>query len=760
LTSFLAAHLCFWVIPSVFRTWNAKTIDRLFVFRSASARFQPLYDSRIVHIDLNNTSLRELESAYVNRSHFAQGIRNLAKMGVSAQLYDFIFAAPLNEERDKALIAATAEAGNAYYGLAFELIREQPSTRKAAAGTSNFPYLDRTKWSVAVEGSPSQFYLGINPFPTFEGLAGAAKGLGSLSVEFDQDGVLRRVPLLVRYGGAFYPILPFRVICDYLGVSPDKITVKPGRHIVLQGAKKRVGDIAIPIDRHGNMIVNYIGPWERMDHYNFSDIFLASRDPEELEIWKEELEGKIAVVSDVSTGSTDIGPVPTDAKFPLSGLHANVMNNILTGDFLRELTGREMFLVEALLLLAMTGLALRVSSSLFFIGTMGLTVGYVLIAILGFLYGQVILNMIRPVLMLGFATISIAILRYINEEKEKMRSLRQRDFIRDTFGRYLSNEVVEELLGTPHGLEMTGESREITFLVSDLRGFTSLAGRLAPHDVLEFLNRYFERMIDIIAGYQGTVDELQGDGILAFFGAPLAAEDDAERAVACAIAMQNAMVKINEDQQRHGLPELAMGIGINTGTVIVGNIGSEKKAKYGAVGDAINTAFRIESATVGGQILISRNTYDRLRSAVRIRGTQEVSFKGIEHPLMLYDVAAIEGRYRLSVVERAQEELTELESPLPITCFSLIGKKASETALGGYIKSLSGSAAEVSIEGDVELYSNIKILLPPQNEIGVSAVYAKVVFKEQGHPTPSATRARLEFTTIPEDAREFLAKQC
>jgi adenylate cyclase len=147
---------------------------------------------------------------------------------------------------------------------------------------------------------------------------------------------------------------------------------------------------------------------------------------------------------------------------------------------------------------------------------------------------------------------------------------------------------------------MGGEVRQITLLVSDLRGFTSLAARWSPREVLPILNRYFARMIDVITRYSGTVDELMGDGMLVFFGAPFPASDDTERAVACAIEMQQALAALNVEQSAQHLPKLAMGIGINTGEVIVGNIGSLQRSKYGAVGSAINTTYRIESHTIGG----------------------------------------------------------------------------------------------------------------------------------------------------------------
>jgi adenylate cyclase len=274
------------------------------------------------------------------------------------------------------------------------------------------------------------------------------------------------------------------------------------------------------------MIVNYVGPWGRMDHYNFADILRASDDRDELEIWAEELKGKIVIISDVSTGSTDIGPVPTDSNFPLSGVHANVIHNILNESFLKELSGRQMLLIEAVLLAALFLLSLRFSSLAFSFGTVFLAAAYIVAVMVSFFYGQVILNIVRPLLIIGFAMIAIVVYRFIMEEKEKMESLRQRDFVRHTFGRYLSSEVVEELLDSPTGLKMSGENREVTFLVSDLRGFTALTSSLSPQQVIEIINRYFEYMVDVIARYQGTVNEFMGDGILAFFGAPLYAHDD------------------------------------------------------------------------------------------------------------------------------------------------------------------------------------------------------------------------------------------
>jgi len=220
-------------------------------------------------------------------------------------------------------------------------------------------------------------------------------------------------------------------------------------------------------------------------------------------------------------------------------------------------------------------------------------------------------------------------------------------------------------------------------------------------------------MIDVITRYHGTVDEFQGDGILAFFGAPLAAEDDPERAVACAIAMQNAMAEVNAEQRRLGLPALAMGIGLNMGAVIVGNTGSEQRTKYGAMGSAINTAYRIESYTVSGQILISPALYARVQDVVSVQGTIEVQFKGVEQPLTLYDVCEMMGPYEVALQARPQEELTPLSAPLALTCYPMHGKAVSAVALAGQMTAVGLASARVVLDGEVAVHDNLKVLLEP-----------------------------------------------
>ncbi len=336
--------------------------------------------------------------------------------------------------------------------------------------------------------------------------------------------------------------------------------------------------------------------------------------------------------------------------------------------------------------------------------------------------------------------------------------LKQRDFIRDTFGRYISQDVVDNLLSSPDRLKLGGELREVTFLVSDLRGFTALSSRMEPDKVIQILNRFLAPMVDIITRHQGTVDEFQGDGILAFFGAPLAAQDDPQRAVACAVEMQNALVGINAELTQQGLPELHMGIAVNTGEVIVGNIGSEKRTKYGALGTPINTAYRIESYTLSGQVLISSSTYDRVKGVVRVGDSQEIQFKGLDNPIQIYDIEGLDGDYICSMPKKAPEHFLSLTPPLPLECFVLKGKTISKKAISGRIEKLSENRAQGTLDDKVERNMNLMVRITPETAGELYEVYAKVMEADSISGNGS-TRFLLNFTSLPDDAKAFLQER-
>ncbi|MCZ6676086.1 MAG: adenylate/guanylate cyclase domain-containing protein [Candidatus Poribacteria bacterium] len=334
-------------------------------------------------------------------------------------------------------------------------------------------------------------------------------------------------------------------------------------------------------------------------------------------------------------------------------------------------------------------------------------------------------------------------LEKLNEELED-RVEQRTEFIRRTFGRYLTDEVVENLLESPEGLEFGGGKRKVTILMSDLRGFSPLAEGLPPEKVVLLLNTYLGTMTDVILKYEGTIDEFIGDAILVLFGAPMKKADDAERAVACAVEMQLAMEQVNAQNRQNGLPEIEMGIGINTGEVVVGNIGSQKRAKYGVVGSHVNLTARIESYTVGGQILISEGTFNETQSLVKFNQQMEVEPKGVKTPITIYEVGGVGGKYNLFLPE-GKDELRPLPEESPIRYTILEEKFADRTVFTGSLVSLSAKEAEVRTEHPVPFLSNLKITLVDANGEEIPGdLYGKVMES----PADNPTHFYLRFTSV------------
>jgi adenylate cyclase len=225
---------------------------------------------------------------------------------------------------------------------------------------------------------------------------------------------------------------------------------------------------------------------------------------------------------------------------------------------------------------------------------------------------------------------------YDREQLYRDQLERNERFIRATFGRYLSDDIVTEILERPEGLELGGDMREVTIMMSDIRGFTTLSEQLPPDRVVSMLNRYLGAMTDIIMEYGGTIDEFLGDAILAVFGAPRRHDDDPDRAARCALAMQAAMEEINTANRADALPELQMGLALNTGSVIAGNIGSERRSKYGFVGHAMNVTSRIEDVAGRGEILIADSTRKALGAAYCYGDSREVQAPGIDELLTVH----------------------------------------------------------------------------------------------------------------------------
>jgi len=350
-------------------------------------------------------------------------------------------------------------------------------------------------------------------------------------------------------------------------------------------------------------------------------------------------------------------------------------------------------------------------------------------------------------------------LRQANErvEKQKRKLEIRNSFIKKTFGRYLSDDIVESILETPEGLKLGGEKRIVTILMSDLRGFTSIGENLKAEEVLLILNNYLEKMTEIIFKYEGTIDEIIGDAILVIFGAPFSKSDDAQRAIACALEMQLAMNEVNANNKEMNFPELSMGIGINTGEVIVGNIGSSRRAKYGVLGTNVNLTSRIESYTLGGQILISEQTKNACSDKLRIDKELRVTPKGLKKTITIYEIGGIIGEREIFLPKKTDIEFKTFQNPLKIIFSIIEGKDSGYKEYEGKIIAIFNQIFLISSNFIPVHLSNVKIALFDQNNVKIcNEIYGKL---DDGS-IPTKQGAFVTHTTyIPSDIEDWICTE-
>ena len=291
--------------------------------------------------------------------------------------------------------------------------------------------------------------------------------------------------------------------------------------------------------------------------------------------------------------------------------------------------------------------------------------------------------------------------------------------------RYTSPDIADFALTTAEGQKSGGQTKNVTILMSDLRGFTALSSRLGAENLINVLNRYFESMVAVIQKYGGTVIEFLGDGIFTVFGAPKDLPDHALCAVKCAVEMQLAMKDVNDWNMQNGYPELEMGIGINTGDVVVGNIGSEKKMKYGCMGSAVNITGRLESLTVGGQIFVTDNTARNINEELSVVSEGSFLPKGAPGELKYFEICGVGDlmAYHPDSVIVWEEQTEDNEYQF----FVLEDKKVGVAALSGRIVRISEDRKYALLASDAELTVRQNIMLRKGDE----CIYAKVMSKEQ-----------------------------
>ncbi len=341
--------------------------------------------------------------------------------------------------------------------------------------------------------------------------------------------------------------------------------------------------------------------------------------------------------------------------------------------------------------------------------------------------------------------------------KESRERLRLVQVIRETFGRYLSKKVVDEILESPEGQQIGGRRETVTVLMSDLRGFTGLAADQDPQHIVGLLNRYLSRMSEVIVSYDGVIDEFIGDAILAIFGVPERRPDDAARSVACAIEMQQALETLNQEFAREGLPALEMGIGINTGDVIVGNIGSDLRMKYGIIGPTVNIVSRIEALTVGGQILIGEPTYAVVEDVVDVLPPETAMMKGLSQPVAVYPVTGIREPFNRVLPPPAGNN-GWVPLVLPVRCRAVRGKRIDDTAVDGETLRISGHEWVIRLDAasDITARDDIMMqLLFCAEAHCFGDIYAKILSVEEA-PDRRTAQLTVHITAIPAKDRKVL----
>ena len=485
--------------------------------------------------------------------------------------------------------------------------------------------------------------------PPFDELARASRALGHNLVALDPDGPVRRAVPFVRGQGRFIPSLPVAATLIAGGIPASSVTTS--------GPALQVGTRTVPLidqelasydsGRHPSlrMLIRY--PGGLMDRatrrptysdYSFYDLFYSEKQIEAGEkplVDPARFKDAIVVVGTTAPGLFDLLTVPfAEGKMPGMQVHASVIDNLLSGRFISPAPAWMGFLLSLLCGVAAGAAIVRLGV------WPGLASSALLAALLAaatvaaFARGTW-LPAVAPSLSLAFAIFGGVSYQYLVEGREKRQ-------VKKLFARYVSKDVFDQLMADPSRAQLGGQRREMTVLFSDIRGFTTFSEQGEPEQIVQQLNEYFSRMVHVLFEHRGTLDKFVGDAVMALFGAPVEDPDHAEHAVQAAIAMLRELGELNRGWASEGRPTLAIGVGVNTGEMVAGNIGSETIMSYTVIGDAVNLGSRLESLNkqYGTSIIVSETTRARLKGRYDIRPLGDVVVKGKTKPVAIYEVAS------------------------------------------------------------------------------------------------------------------------
>jgi len=453
-------------------------------------------------------------------------------------------------------------------------------------------------------------------------ISNASEYSGAINIFPDRDGVVRWMPAVLKYNEMLYTPISLMALSAYLEV-PLSVTIAEYGIESLD-----IGGFPIPTDEKGRIMVNYRGPQKSFPHIPITDILQG-------EISEDAVRDKIVMVGATATGLLDMRVTPFETVYPGVEIHANVVDNVLSQDFLKQPAWSSIY---DLLVIITAGLLLgfvlpRTGVVYGSLAGVCLFSGHILFCQHLFVDKGLVLNMTYPLAVILLIYISITVYKYLAESRQKR-------FIKDAFSTYLAPSVVKQLVESPEKLVLGGEEREITAFFSDVQGFTSISEKLSPKELVELLNEFLTEMTDIVLNHEGTVDKFEGDAIIAFFGAPNYIENHAEVACRSCIEMQKKLAELRLKWKSEGKPELKMRIGLCTGTAVVGNMGSKNRMDYTMMGDTVNIAARLEGVNkiYGIYTLVSESTCTAAGNGILSREIDSINVVGKGEPVKIFQI--------------------------------------------------------------------------------------------------------------------------
>jgi len=482
-----------------------------------------------------------------------------------------------------------------------------------------------------------------------------SKHMAYFNALLDSDGTIRRSNLVVRHGGTYMSSLALKTalvannqnVMIYLDKDPKDPTSKMISKMSLIDDEGNEVE-TLPVDGAGQLLVNYAGDSKTYPHMSIWELFNNSSNAkitirkngtvqEETVKKLDFLKDKIMIFGATSTGTYDLRVTPFSENYPGVEIHANLVDNILSRDFLVSPHNEELYMVLTILLLGIFlsyGVAhLGAIQGLFL--NLGTTVALYLIDRFYLFKSGYVIAIILPLSLISSLYVVMTFYKYLTEERKKKA-------IKGTFEKYVSPAIVAEVLKHPENINLGGKKQRMTVIFSDLRGFTTISEKLDPQVLSDVLNRYLTPMTELVFKNDGTLDKYMGDAIMAFFGAPIFYESHAKKACQCALDMIRLLPKINAEFKAQGLPQIDLGVGVNTGDMSVGNMGSETVRSYTVMGDAVNLGSRLEAINkqYGTRIIISEFTYQEVKNDFICREVDWVRVKGKQQPVKIFELIA------------------------------------------------------------------------------------------------------------------------